>query len=138
MPVVVVGCCPNTDDDGDGCTNKAENGPNERLGGQWVYLNYWNFYDTPVGTVTAKEKAVNVADLTRVIARFGATDDGGAASLNRNDNPTTASLNAAPAYHPAYDRGPAVANPWITTQADGAISISDLARMIAQFGHSCV
>lgn len=44
---------------------------------------------------------INIGDAERVIGRFGATDAGKTANPNRNDDPASTALNAAPGYDPS-------------------------------------
>jgi hypothetical protein len=45
---------------------------------------------------------------------------------------------AAPAYHPAFDRGSSFGPyPWNVYPADGSITGTDFFTVLAQFGHSC-
>ena len=44
----------------------------------------------------------------------------------------------APAYHTAYDRGPAVGGDvWDLGPADGSIASTDIFAMLGQFTHAC-
>ncbi|MEX1253389.1 MAG: flexitail domain-containing putative surface protein [Dehalococcoidia bacterium] len=75
--------------------------------------------------------AVTAGDLARVAARFGANGDPGIDPLSVPP--------AAPAYHTAFDRSPPApgADLWDAAPPDGSIAASDLATVVAQFGHSC-
>ena len=129
------------DTDLDGCSDQAEHGPDETLGGQRDYFYFWDFYDVwtrPLGDPTGWERngVVNILDMLAVARRFGPGPD-----LSNVD----AFLFAlAPptgdgGYHPAYDRGPLVgANPWERGPPDGSINIvDDVLGIAAQFGHDC-
>ena len=129
------------DTDQDGCGNKAENGPDETLGGQRANRYFWDFYDVwthpfgdPIGW--ERNKVVNVFDILGVAARFGpgpqlSKEDALAAAL-------TPPLGEG-SYHAAYDRGSIIgANNWNRAPADGAINIvDDILGVAAQFGHNC-
>ena len=129
------------DSDQDGCTDKAENGPNAYLGGQRDNRYFWDFFDVwthPTGQPTAWERdtVVNVFDILAVALRFGAgpqlsKDDALAAALAAPEDETS--------YHAAYDRGPIIgANNWDRAPADGGINIvDDLLGVMQQFGHDC-
>ena len=129
------------DSDQDGCTDKAENGPNENLGGQRDNRYFWDFFDVwthPPGQPAAwvRDNVVNVFDILAVALRFGPGPQ-----LSKND--ALAAALAAPedetSYHAAYDRGAAIgANNWDRAPADGGINIvDDLLGVTQQFGHDC-
>ena len=129
------------DTDLDGCSDQAENGPDESFGGQRNHKYFWDFYDVwthPPGQPAAWErnKVINLFDILAVAPRFGAA--------TRVDKPEA--LAAAliepvddTSYHAGYDRGPIVgANPWDRAPADGVINITDdILGVAAQFGHDC-
>jgi hypothetical protein len=141
------------DGDHDGCTDTAEQNTtlgSESSGGLRDPSNIWDFYDVPVGGSGSytKDRAIAGPDFFALLGRFGATDAGGTAPVNRNSDPLTTPIAAAPAYHPAFDRGPAPVDPngpnnppdyqaWDLTQADGAITGQDFFRVLGQFGHNC-
>jgi hypothetical protein len=127
------------DTDQDGCTDTAEQQTGmdaEDTGGKRNYLNFWDFFDAPDQTTNVRDRAIAGPDFFRILARFGATDAGGAAVINRNSDPLSAPP-AAPAYHPAYDRGAASGEAWDLTQADGSIAGPDFFALLVQFGHDC-
>lgn len=116
------------DTDADGCLDGAELGPNKMLGGQRDPLNFWDFYDTP-DPFNVRDRAVSIADISRVVQRFGT-----------QGNPLIDPLSPAPpgaVYHTAFDRTYAGPNEWNLGAPNGAISIEDLVRIIAQFSHNC-
>ena len=129
------------DADQDGCTNKAENGPDETIGGQRNNGQFWDFYDVwthppgdPVGW--ERNKILNVFDILAVGSRFGAgpqlsKEDALAAALTEPTDDTS--------YHPAYDRGPISGpNAWDRAPADGSINIiDDILGVVQQYGHDC-
>ena len=129
------------DADLDGCTDVAENGPDESLGGQRNYFYFWDFYDVwthPAGDPLGWERnaVINVFDILGVALRFGAGPN-----LSKAD----AYLQAlAPpvddsSYHPGYDRGAIIgANNWDRAPPDGSINVvDDILGIAAQFGHNC-
>lgn len=121
------------DTDRDGCTDDQEAGSNPALGGLRDPLNFWDFYDTPDAD-NVRDRAITTAsgDPGRVVARFGANDNGGADPISRYSDPF-APAPAAPAYHPAFDRGPTASK-----VADGAITLAnDILGVYAQLLHSC-
>lgn len=68
--------------------------------------------------------------------RFGATDNNGAATVNHHTSPLSDPPKSG--YHPAYDRGGQTgANGWNQASPDGAITITDIFTVAAQFGHDC-
>ena len=81
-----------------------------------------------------------VGDILRVAQRFGANDAGGSAPINRNSDPLAGPPPAAPAYHPAFDRGVQVGpNVWDLAPPDGTINVvNDILGVARQFGHSCL
>jgi hypothetical protein len=124
------------DSDLDGCMDAEELGPNEQLGGRRNPNNYWDFYDVPTGPNLQKDKSVSALDTFAVLQRFGAV--GTPASPHATPYPS------APAYHPAFDRGPAATplpgqtpEPWDLTQANGSVAASDYFAVLQQFGHTC-
>lgn len=128
------------DADRDGCADKRELGLNETIGGRRDPTSPWDFYDTPDAS-NVRDRAINiVGDILRVAQRFGANDAGGTASINRNTDPLSGPPPAAPAYHPAFDRGRQIGpDPWDRAPPDGAINIiDDILGVVRQFGHSCI
>ncbi len=118
------------DSDRDGCFDGRELSNSQLLGGRRDPNHFWDFFDTP-GPANARDQAVNVSDLLRLVLRFGATG-----------SPAIDPLSAPPTngYHPAFDRTAAVppAERWDLGPADGSINVVDIASMVAQFGHTCV
>jgi hypothetical protein len=121
------------DSDRDGCTDQQElqtDVGSQASGGLRDPESFWDFFDTPDAS-NVRDGIVNVDDINRIVARFGAVGD-----------PTANPLSPpppAPAYHPAFDRSPPAVgeDPWDTRQGDGAITIGDIGLAIAQNGHSC-
>jgi hypothetical protein len=118
------------DSDADGCSDARESGPNAGQGGERDYLNVWDFFDVPDAS-NVRDNAVAAADIFRVLQRFGAAGD-------RMIDPLSAPP-AAPAYHTAFDRGPAVpgGDPWDLSAANGSIASTDVFAALTQFGHTC-
>ena len=117
------------DADADGCSNKAESGPDPTRGGLRSSALFWDFFDTPDAS-NARDKQVSGLDFFRILARFGATGD-------QMINPLSAP-SSPPAYHTAFDRGePYGLYPWNLTPANGSIGGTDFFAALAQFGHSC-
>ncbi|MCH8849334.1 MAG: hypothetical protein IIC89_00750 [Chloroflexi bacterium] len=129
------------DTDQDGCSDQAENGAFEYLGGQRNYLYFWDFYDVwthPAGDPIGWErnKVLNIFDILAVGARFGSGP-----VLSKADALAQALIapTNATGYHPAYDRGPIIgANMWDRGPPDGSINIvDDILGIAQQFGHNC-
>ena len=129
------------DSDQDGCTDKAEGGPDATLGGLRDKRHFWDFFDVwthPTGqpTVWERDRVVNTFDILAVALRFGPGP-----KLSESDALAAALLPPADdtSYHAAFDRGPLVgANAWDRAPADGGINIiHDLMGVAAQFGHDC-
>ena len=129
------------DTDGDGCSDQAENGAFEYLGGQRNYLDFWDFYDVwthPAGDPIGweRDRVLNIFDIIAVGARFGPGP-----LLSKADALAQALVapTDATSYHPAYDRGPVIgANLWDRGPPDGSINIvDDILGIAQQFGHNC-
>ena len=129
------------DTDQDGCSDQAENGPNERFGGQRDFLYFWDFYDVwthPPGDPTGWERngVVNIFDLLGVALRFGSGP-----VLNKADALAQALVPPTDtfSYHPAFDRSALIGpNIWDKGPPDGAINfVDDVFGAISQFGHNC-
>jgi hypothetical protein len=119
------------DNDRDGCTNDQELGPTAILGGTRSPSIFWDFFDTP-NPSGVRDGAINVSDISRVVARFGSS-----APAPSKANAYTQALAvppAAPAYSPSFDR--TAAGP-LSGPPDGSVTISDISRVVAQFGHNC-
>ncbi len=115
------------DSDGDGCTNGAEMGQDQKVGGRRNPLNFWDFFDTP-DTANVRDKAIAFGDILRVMARWGTVGD---------PNIDPRSPPGQSGYHPAYDRTSGGPNIWNLGPPNGAISLQDVVLVIAQFGHIC-
>jgi len=133
------------DDDNDGCTDVKELGLMPNQGGQRNSHNFWDFLDVPGGSALQRDRAVGVTDIATLVQRFG-SNDVTAGQFYRTSSPlstpNTAVLppSARQNYHPAYDRGGALAGgkPWSLRPADGSVTVIDIANIVAQFGHTCV
>ena len=133
------------DDDGDGCTNAAEQQPKAQAlsGGGRDPQYFWDFYDVwsrPLGDPQGweRDRVVNVpGDIIGVVSRFGP------GTAQNKEDALAAALTppvSAAGYHAAFDRGPVIgANNWNRAPADGAINIpDDILGVAAQFGHNCL
>ena len=85
--------------------------------------NFWDFFDTP-NAANERDKMVTIADVARVVARFGSF---GPADIDPLSDPPP-----APEYHTAFDRAADGQGP------DGRIDITDIGLIVAQFGTTCV
>jgi len=130
---------PPADNDGDGCTDAQERGPNQEVGGRRSDANFWDFFDTPDGRGTRNKTIDLLGDTFRVAGRFGANDAIGSAPINRNTDPLSVSPGV-PAYHPAFDRSPPAVgtDPWDMGPPDGIVDLLvDIFGVADQFGHDC-
>ena len=123
---------PEPDSDGDGCTDDKELGPDEVLGGKRDPANFWDFFDPNLDGV------IGLSDFLLLLQHFGATDDNGQASINRNSDPLTTPDAGPGTYHPRFDRGEVIGpNGWDRAPPNGAIALSDFLALLVQFGHTC-
>ena len=109
----------NPDDDGDGCTDSAELGTDETLGGLRDPLNPWDRYDVD-GLEGGPDGIIDLLfDILGVIQHYSPT--------------------GAPPYDVQFDRGPSSGpNPWNMTAPDGVIDLlNDILGVILQHGHDC-
>ena len=129
------------DTDQDGCSDQAENGPDEGFGGLRNYVYFWDFYDVwthPAGDPNGWERnrVINIFDVIAVAMRFGVGP-----LLSKSDALAQALVPPTDvrSYHPAYDRGPIVGpNNWDRAPPDGAINmVNDILGVAVQFGHNC-
>ena len=128
---------PDADSDGDGCLDIQELSSNPLVGGQRDPSYFWDFFDTPDQN-NARDRAVNITDLGRVVSRFGATRE----PPPTKDEALAEALTTpppAPAYHAAFDRSGVVQgqNLWNQLPPDGNIAIADIGAIVGQFGHDC-
>lgn len=123
---------PGLDSDGDGCTDEKELGPDEALGGKRDPANFWDFFDPNL------DGAVGFGDFLLLLQHFGASDDNGQASINRNSDPLTTPDAGPGTYHPRFDRGVVIGpNGWDLAPPNGTIALSDFLALLVQFGHTC-
>ena len=116
------------DSDGDGCTDTQEQGSTAVNGGLRDPLNFWDFFDTPnPNRLPQRDKFINVADIARVVARFGTSGDPGIDPL---------STPPKDGYHTAYDRFAVEGK--LSGPADGFIGAGDILLVVLQFGHTCL
>jgi hypothetical protein len=126
---VGVDATPDVDGDGDGCTDAQEEASNELLGGSRDPANFWDYFDTPVGTWPRRDRRITIADVSGVVAQFGSVGD-----------PTADphSLPVPPAQcHVAFDRSPVGPESWRTGPPSGQVSIVDIGLVVRQFAHTC-
>ncbi len=110
------------DEDSDGCTNAAEVGTDETLGGLRNPLNAWDFYDVETISGPGKDGVVDLLfDILGVINHYQPTAGG------------------APPYDANYDRGPSAGpNAWNMTRPDGVIDLlNDILGVVLQGNHTC-
>lgn len=122
----------------DGCWNGHELDDLSLFGGNRDPDHFWDFYDAPDDN-NIRDKVVTILAILRVLARFGADDDGGAAPINRNTDPLSVPP-PAPVYHPAFDRGAVDTGqgPWHHAAADGVIDLpNDIVGVLEQFRTDC-
>ncbi len=132
------------DSDLDGCADAQELRDTVGTGGRRDPYNRWDLMAVWHGSPLIRDKIVNAADLSAVVARFGATD-AGAGTFDRNSNPTlTPNLPILPSgnranYHPSFDREGSLvgSNAWNLKPANGNVGAGELANAVAQFGNNC-
>ncbi len=126
-----------TDTDGDGCSDAQELGSDATLGGRRDPNNPWDFFDTPDAN-GVRDGVILMADIMRVLRRYGADDADGSASVNRN-SPPSGPPPASSAYSPAFDRSYVEGvSPSHLGAPDGHITLFELLRVLSQYGNSCV
>lgn len=123
------------DSDGDGCTDKQEVGLEPALGGQRNPNRFWGFFDVPTPPSFTRDRAVVVADISAVVARFGSMRVGGMPDKATALNEALSVPPPPPAYHAGYDRAMAAT---LTGPPNGSVTIEDVMLAVAQFGHSCL
>ncbi len=128
---------PDVDTDGDGCKDVQELAGDPMLGGQRDPLSFWDFFDTP-DQANLRDKAITIGDIGGVVSRFGATREPPQTEQEALAEVLT-TPPAAPAYHPAFDRGGSISGMslWNQLSPNGGINIADIGAVVAQFGHSC-
>jgi dipeptidyl aminopeptidase/acylaminoacyl peptidase len=120
---------PLVDTDRDGCFDPDELFLDADEGGQRDPDLFWDFFDVPTAPGFVRDRLISISDIVAVASRYGSS---GSTSIDPLSSPPP-----APAYHAAYDRTYAGPNPWNSAAPDGAISVADISRVVAQFGHSC-
>jgi hypothetical protein len=120
------------DFDGDGCADEQEQqtAPGSQVGGGRRNPKVvWDFFDTPDGD-NLRDRRITVADLVRVVERFGTFGD---VTIDPLSEPPSAG------YHTAFDRRlPGVGqDAWDSGMPNGSITVEDILALNAQFGHSC-
>jgi hypothetical protein len=95
---------------------------------------FWDFFDVPTPPSNARDRVISAGDVAAVAARFGSI----VAPPPSKEEALAQALAAPPpppAYHAAYDRT-TLPSGW-SGPPDGSIAVSDIARVVAQLGHSC-
>jgi hypothetical protein len=82
---------PDSDSDGDGCSDSRETGPIAQRGGGRSPKSVWDFFDVPTLPTMIRDGVISVSDLVAVVARFGSSGDAGIYPLSQPQ--------AAPSYH---------------------------------------
>lgn len=110
------------DTDGDGCSDLAEIGMNEALGGRRDLANPYDFYDVAGANLGPPDGYVDLFnDIVGVIDHY-------------------APVGTEAEYGVNFDRGPFPigADVWDLTAPDGKIDLfNDISGVINQFGHDC-
>jgi hypothetical protein len=121
------------DDDNDGCPDTRELSFEPRLGGGRNPHDFWDFFDTP-DMANARDHAVSVADIGRIVQRFGSSGSGTTVAEALAPPPSP------PAYHAGFDRASPTKSqtPWAAGPANGSVTVVDISVAVAQFGHSCL
>jgi O-glycosyl hydrolase len=122
------------DADGDGCSDAAEQqtAPGSQAIGGLRDPNYvWDFIDQYLGPSPTKDRVVAAGDVGAVVGRYGRVGD-------PNGDPLTPPTGLG-TYHTSADRRGVIPgqHPWNVRPPDGVISASDIAAVVAQFGHTC-
>jgi hypothetical protein len=120
------------DDDNDGCIDPSEAGlPPAR-----DPFNPWDFADTPVPplpAVSARDGAVALGDVAAALQWFGAVNDDVPNGTGRDYDDNSNSNGIEDGVE--YDRSPAGFS--ISGPPDGAVSLTDVAVILEQFGDAC-
>jgi methionine-rich copper-binding protein CopC len=133
-----VGNDTDVDDDNDGCDDVKEEGAVANSGGLRNPHQYWDFFDTP-DAAGNRDKAISVADISRVVARFGASVVPPPTEPEALAQAFTVPP-AAPAYHVGFDRTPALPGhgAWEANAPNGSVTVQDISLNVSSFGHSCL
>jgi hypothetical protein len=97
---------------------------------------FWDFFDVPTPPSYTRDRVISAGDVAAVAARFGSMQEP-PPSKEEALAQALAAPPPAPAYHAAYDRTLFGPNQWNSGAPDGSITVSDIARVVAQLGHSC-
>ncbi len=124
-PPIVVG--PDSDLDGDGCTDLQEFGVDETFGGQRNPLDFWDFFDPN------RDLAVGLLDFLAVLRHFNTAGDPSTLDPDGPEPP-------AGEYWASADRGGQApgGDPWDELPANGSIGLADFLSVLRQFGHTCL
>ena len=124
-PPIVVG--PDSDLDGDGCTDLQEFGDDENLGGRRNPLDFWDFFDPN------RDGAVGLLDFLAVLRHFGTVGDPSTLDPDGPEPPIGE-------YWALADRGGQApdGDPWDELPANGSIGLTDFLSVLRQFGHTCL
>jgi hypothetical protein len=147
---VTVADFPNTDSDGDGCTDLQETGDDISKGGRRNPYSPYDFYDVPVPANAdptpngTRNKAVNLQDVVAVLKYVG-TSNGGPPngsnvdydSLKDGDWNGDTVVNDGDKVGLRYDRN-VTAPPFLSGAPNGAVNLSDVVLVLNQVGHSCI
>ena len=112
-PAVANPDAANPDDDGDGCVDARELGPDPLIGGQRNPLNKWDFFD-----VTG-DHFIDLSDALDVLSFFG---DPGLAD-------TPGNLRDRDVLDPGQ--------PWLTSEGSDGVDLTDAINSLASFGDDC-
>jgi subtilisin family serine protease len=113
----------NADDDGDGCPNGKEFGPDEHDGGRRNPLNPWDYFNP------THDGENRVDDILAVVKQY-----------NKNQylpSPPNPAQTLNPDYTSATDRSPGGPNVWNLGPADGLQRLDDILAAVMQYGHFC-
>lgn len=128
------------DTDRDTCSDSRELSDAASTGGLRDPFNHWDFRTVPTGLPPTRDRSVVTNDVTATVARFGATDAGGSALVNRYSHPVTTPISNDGAYYPAFDTAGGLigsVGPRNLKGPDGAIAVADVAAIVSQFGNTC-
>jgi hypothetical protein len=136
------------DSDNDGCRDGVEvrtGAFTPEMGGDRDPTSQWDFYDVPVPPLSAsnpnspRDKAASLGDVASVLFYFGTTaDDATTPNSNGATYGSNHNMNSVPD-GVEYDRTSSsnMAKPWRSGPPDGAVSLTDAAVALIQFGHDC-
>jgi subtilisin family serine protease len=111
------------DEDGDGCPNGKEFGPDERDGGRRNPLNPWDYFNP------TQDGQNRVDDILAAVKQF---------NVNQYlPSPPSPPQTANPDYTAATDRSPGGPNVWNLGPPDGEQRLDDILAAVGQYGHYC-